>query len=400
VEKDFDSVFSLDDRADDWPWEQTEDGLGKNDANRQLKVESCVFPQRVWHLKTRDLDLVKDLEGNFWISAPNMTPPQLVEHLPFYAKDRSSARLGLELNLDLAHGQPDFSSWQDKGICLIHWLIKPNMPGELKDWIKVLRQVSKLGIWNHLVLPPGNALSGLADFCTANPNMGHSWQRLDAPLNPEDYASYGRAKSLPGNPFWLSLSRPDHMLLYLARHGLTKLMRLRVIGGNQVYEVGQGLVYNFAKPQELPPGYLDQICHMVEDGGAVGKTWVRHNLERAHLIGYVEEKGVIVAAGCLKHPRPEYVEMVREQTGLDLSGHVERGYTTVRPEYRGLGIGTELLAGETKRAGEKKVYSIISSDNLGAQKMALRNKTQKIATYFSPRLQKEISVWMPESMLP
>jgi GNAT superfamily N-acetyltransferase len=92
--------------------------------------------------------------------------------------------------------------------------------------------------------------------------------------------------------------------------------------------------------------------------------------------------------------------MVREQTGLDLSGHVERGYTTVRPEYRGLGIGTELLAGETKRAGEKKVYSIISSDNLGAQKMALRNKTQKIATYFSPRLQKEISVWMPESMLP
>ena len=395
-----DFCLSLDSKSADWPFDRDREHGGANEPKAKPSVQPGPSPQRVWRLKTQDLSFIKDLPGHFWISALEMTPKQIADLLPVWEKGMERPAVGLELQLDLALEQPDFSSWREKGICLVHWLVKEKIPGELKDWVKVLRQVSKMGIWNHLVLPSGDALSGLADFCTANPNMGHSWERVGKPLEPEDYASYGRAKSLPGSPFWLSLSRPGHTLLYLAGHGLTKLMRLRVIGAEQVYEVGQGLVYNYAKPESLPPGYLDQICHMVEDGGAVGNTWVRYNLERAHLIGFVEEKGVIVASGCLKHPRPEYIEMVKEQTGLDLTGHVERGYTTVRPEYRGLGIGTELLAGETARAGDKKVYSIISSDNLGAQKMALRNKTRKIATYFSPRLQKEISVWMPESMLP
>jgi GNAT superfamily N-acetyltransferase len=157
--------------------------------------------------------------------------------------------------------------------------------------------------------------------------------------------------------------------------------------------------YHFVRPQELPPGYLDKICKMVEAGGSVGTKWVRHNLKNAFLIGYVTEKGSLVANSSLKHSRPEYIQAVSRQTGLDLSQHLERGYTSVRPEYRGMGIGTKLLEGLTKRIGDRKLFSIIAEDNIATKKMALRNKTKKVAQFYSDRAGKEIGVWIPEWMI-
>jgi GNAT superfamily N-acetyltransferase len=177
-------------------------------------------------------------------------------------------------------------------------------------------------------------------------------------------------------------------------------MRWRVRDdGYSVYSLGQNITYYFVKPHELPPGYLDEICRMVEAGGSVGKKWVRYNLERAFLIGYVLEEGVIVGNSSLKHPRLEYVEAVSKQSGLDLTQCLERGYTSVRPEYRGIGIGTKLLEGLTARVGSKKVFSIISADNVATQKIALRNQTKQVATFYSERLGKEIGVWIPAGMI-
>ena len=116
------------------------------------------------------------------------------------------------------------------------------------------------------------------------------------------------------------------------------------------------------------------------------------------LIGIVAERGVIVANSSLKHPRPEYIDRVGRQTGIDLSGFLERGYTSVRPEYRGLGIGTQLLAGLTTRAQGKKIFSIIGEDNIATQKIALRNRTKKVAAFHSRALGKPVGVWMPESI--
>ena len=140
---------------------------------------------------------------------------------------------------------------------------------------------------------------------------------------------------------------------------------------------------------------------MVLAGGSGSPKWVGHNLKRAYLIGLAMEERSIVGAGSLKHPRPEYVESVRQRSGIDLSEHLERGYTTVRPQYRGLGIGTKLLEGETARAQAegKKVFSIIAEDNIASQKMALRNQTRKVATFYSEQMKKQMGVWMPEWML-
>ena len=135
---------------------------------------------------------------------------------------------------------------------------------------------------------------------------------------------------------------------------------------------------------------------MVTAGGTVAATHVRSNLQRAHLIGVVTEAGVIVANSSLKNPRPAYIESVYRRSGLDLTGFVERGYTSVRPEYRGLGIGTRLLEGLTQRAGERRIFSVISEDNEATKVIARRNRTRQVATYFSPQAGKPVGIWMPE----
>jgi GNAT superfamily N-acetyltransferase len=81
---------------------------------------------------------------------------------------------------------------------------------------------------------------------------------------------------------------------------------------------------------------------------------------------------------------------------MDLSDYLERGYTSVRPEYRGMGIGTQLLEGLTKRIDNKKLFSIISEDNVATQKIAIRNKTRKAASFYSQRTGKQVGLWIPK----
>ncbi len=159
--------------------------------------------------------------------------------------------------------------------------------------------------------------------------------------------------------------------------------------------------FYFQKPQELPAEYLNAIYSLIIKVGSVGtKKWVRHNLEHAFLIGYVLESGQIIGCSTLKHPRKEYVETVKKQCGINLSGYLERGYTSVLPEYRGKKIASQLLAGLTSRIKDYKLYSAIDENNIGGQKIALNNRTKKIALYKSPSSNKKIGIWMPEKMIP
>jgi GNAT superfamily N-acetyltransferase len=206
---------------------------------------------------------------------------------------------------------------------------------------------------------------------------------------------------LPGVPVWQVLRHPELIAVFVRRQGLASLAQSRLDPDKGIlFELGRSLVYTYQKPEELPEGYLDEICRMVEAGGSVATQWVRHNLERAFLIVYVQEYGVIVGNSSLKHPRQEYIEAVSAQSGLDLRHYLERGYTSVRPEYRGFGIGARMLAGLTERAGDYKIFSVIGEDNIPTQKMAMRNRTRRVATFYSDRAQKQIGVWIPEWMLP
>jgi GNAT superfamily N-acetyltransferase len=165
-------------------------------------------------------------------------------------------------------------------------------------------------------------------------------------------------------------------------------------------EVINGITYHFAPPHELPEGYLEEIIRLVKAGGSVDPARVAQNLSHAFLIAYVlDHEGNIVACSSLKHPRKVFTQMVKEKTGLDLSQHLERGYTSVKPEYRGKRIASSLLAGLTARAGDKKIYSVIAEDNIGGQKIAINNNTRKMAVYESPKTGKKMGIWIPERMI-
>lgn len=164
-------------------------------------------------------------------------------------------------------------------------------------------------------------------------------------------------------------------------------------------EYHDALLYTFQPPGELPPGYFDIICGLVETGGSVEPKWVRYNLERAFLIGYVMDNGQIIACSSLKNPRPDYIEQVKKQSGLDLTGFLERGYTSVLPAYRGRRIASTLLAGLTARIGSKKLYSVVGEDNIAGQKIALNNRTKRVAVYTSKITGKSVGIWIPEWMI-
>lgn len=314
--------------------------------------------------------------------------------------------LGLKCDWNTSPGPGEFTAAYKTAVRMIHW---QNPKGKSKSLIKTLLNVSKAGIWNHVSIPHNqdrNLIKELAHFMASNPNIAHSWDHPSpisspfhgpAPLKQNVLKAYAHVTPLPGQSFSCNLNEPAYLLLYLKRHGLKKVFYWRV-KDNQctVYNLGHNITYHFANPQGLPQGYLDEICQMVEAGGSVGTRWVRYNLERAFLIGYALEEGVIIGNSSLKQPRDEYVEAVNKQTGLDLAHYLERGYTSVRPEYRGMGIGTRLLEGLTARADKKKLFSIIGADNVAAQKMALRNNTKQIATFYSQHMGKEVGVWVPD----
>jgi GNAT superfamily N-acetyltransferase len=337
------------------------------------------------------------------------TPAYIAKMAGKMAEKRPSFCIGLQCALNASTGTEQMAAAYEAGVRLIQWR---DPTGELTSLTTLLWNASRAGIWNHVVIVAEQESSlahELIDFMAANPNIVHSWIQQQPCISPfgcpaeqtkKSSAAYMQVATLPGQPLWRRLNEPVYQLLYLDRHGGKKVMRWRVRDdGYSVYSLGQNITYHFVTPHELPPGYLDEICRMVEAGGSVETKWVRYNLERAFLIGYVMEEGMIVGNSSLKYPRSEYVEAVNKQSDLDLTDYLERGYTSVRPEYRGMGIGTTLLEGLTARVGKKKIFSIISSDNIATQKIALRNKTKQVATFYSERLGKEIGVWMPAWMI-
>lgn len=281
--------------------------------------------------------------------------------------------------------------------------------GEVHAAVKQLYTASRRGIWNHLILDKDSP-SELKAFAAANANIIHSYGHQEDPMStfsdpiirfPSASPGYGRTRSMPGRPLWMALEDPALIRILLTQYELKTLMRLRVReDGRSLFEVGKNLSYQFKRPGDLPDGHLDEIVRMVEAGGSVNTRFVRYNLERAYLIAYVEEEGVIVGNSSLKHPRKEYIDAVSRQSGVDLHDFLERGYTSVRPEYRGLGVGAKLLEGLTERAGDYKIFSVIAESNIATQKMAIRNRTRRVATFYSQRAKKEMSVWIPEWMLP
>jgi GNAT superfamily N-acetyltransferase len=325
-----------------------------------------------------------------------MEPTRLNVLMAALKKQKPDFRLSLSciLGEDVA---PDFIDMaDDHAIVQIQWRVT----GPLPDF-RFFKGFSRAGIWNHLVLDGAAASPENGMAVTRQPNLIHSWEIANAAVRTVGAEpSYGQVRPLPGQPLWQAAQTPVERFLLVDRLTRDCLLRLRVDDdGDSLYTVGDNLAYHFLPPDQLPDGYLDEICAMVAAGGTVATTHVRANLERAFLIGYAEERGVIVGNSSLKNPRPAYIDSVRRRSGLDLAGYVERGYTSVRPEYRGLGVGTTLLEGLTQRAGDRKIFSVIAEDNEATKIIAIRNRTRQVATYFSEKAGKSVGIWMPEKMI-
>ncbi len=325
-----------------------------------------------------------------------LEPAQLTNLLMAINERRPGLRLSLCSTSDNAI-EPDIIAMDsDNAIVQLQWRVR----GPLPD-LGFFKAFSQAGIWNHLMLPGEHALLETWQAVTSQPNIIHSWECVrTSDRGCDAVQTYGQVRPLTGRPLWQMIGDPVGRFLLVDRLTKNLMLRLRVDSDNEsLYTVGDALDYHFLPPDRLPEGYLDGICAMVAAGGTVAATHVRHNLKRAHLIGYALEKGVIVGNSSLKNPRPEYIDMVRRQSGLDLTGYLERGYTSVRPEYRGLGIGTRLLEGLTRRAGDRKIFSVIAEDNAATQVIAKRNHTRQVATYFSQKAGKAVGIWMPEWMI-
>ena len=372
------------------------------------EYQKDLIPPSVFLTRLKGQMQVTGADG-FLVQDDRLTPSNMVEMANKMAGERSSFFLGITCPLDDTAGIENMATARQAGLTLIQW---HDPAGRLDHLTQTLWDVSRANVWNHLRISEGSdstLVGGLIRFVGSNPNIAHSWVRPKHPESPfenvldqpqETPAVYTQVTRLPGRPLWNGLNDPVYLLLYVNRHGVKKVTRWRLQDdGISVHGLGENMVYHFVKPRDLPPGYLGEICRMIESGGSVGTKWVRYNLERAFLIGYVLERDIIVGNSSLKHPRTEYVEAVNRQSGLDLSQYLERGYTSVRPEYRGMGIGTKLLEGLTERIGNRKLFSIIGADNVATQKIALRNKTRRVASFFSKRLNKEVGVWIPEKMI-
>lgn len=293
----------------------------------------------------------------------------------------------------------------EKGVKLVLW--KPGAQ-QTDARIRSLWASSRAGIWNHLIFPPKKEAidTNLLGFALNNPNIVHSYSFDDRSIAPppanlvhlvESRSGYHTVQPLPGVPIWKKVGTPEQLLSLVNKFGLEQVKKWLVMENTgEVHCRGGSIQYHYSRPADLPAGFFEEICRMVAAGGSVNMRQVSTNLERAFLIGYAMEFGRIVGNSSLKEPRPEYIQSLNQNTGLDFNGFLERGYTSVRPEYRGMGIGTRLLDGLTKRTQGRQLYSIIAEDNLATQKIAIRNKTRKLTTFFSHKTGKQVGVWVME----
>ena len=280
--------------------------------------------------------------------------------------------------------------WRNQGLKLVRWNCQTSPGPGFKD---LLWKVAKLGLWNH-VLGPGITDPAWAPTLLENPFMVHSHE------NGLGRSRYGELAPIPGIPLWRHFEDLGFILAQLVDYSPKQLAAMRWDPmGKSIFNLGERIEFFCCPPGNLPPGYLDGICQMVKAGGSVPLGHVRSNLQRAHRVAYALENGVIVGNSSLKHPRRAFIQYLLEITGLDFTGFVERGYTSVRPEYRALGVGKRLLADLTKDAQGYKVFSIIDEANVATQKIALRNNTLKILSYRSEKSGKQMGLWMPRSMV-
>ncbi len=151
--------------------------------------------------------------------------------------------------------------------------------------------------------------------------------------------------------------------------------------------------YGFTQPDETPEAVLDQISDLVASGGGVGTSWIRENLKNAFLIGYALHGDRVVGTSTHKYPKEHYQKKIETETGLDLSGFLERGYTAVDPAFRNRGIGLKVIQGLIERSKGHNIYVTIDMNNPWPLRMTHRVGMVLAARFINDRTGHELGVF-------
>ena len=152
--------------------------------------------------------------------------------------------------------------------------------------------------------------------------------------------------------------------------------------------------YYFKKPEQISSQILNQIQRLIRKGGEVGSAFIKENLENAFLISYaLDEEGLVIGTVTLKHPKEAYRRKIEAVTGLDLSGYLERGYTSVEPEFRNSDVAHKLIKGLIDRSRGQKIYVTIRMDNTFALALTYKNNMVLAAEFINERTGHTIGVF-------
>jgi GNAT superfamily N-acetyltransferase len=161
------------------------------------------------------------------------------------------------------------------------------------------------------------------------------------------------------------------------------------------HETDSGIFYYFGRSEEIPEERLYRIERLIAEHGAVGRAFIRDNLRNAYLIGYAQDAGGdVIGTVVLKRQKERYVRQIESATGLDLSGYLERGYTSVHPAWRGLGISGRLIQGLVERAADQRIYVTIDLENAPALELARKNGMALAGKFFNERTGRKIGVFV------
>lgn len=340
----------------------------------------------------------------------------------------------------------------DAGVRLVRWGVETGHPRilklmnkgtDLEDTREVLLASSRAGIWNHATMILGFPTETLEEaketisFLDRNQDrihssilfqfslLSHSYivrnpgdfdiVNIDEPLTPfsyehpfecrsgmnrESFADFWRwavrhrIDTIYGHPLWYYLRNREYLLLYAARYGRKQTAQWKVcVKERSVFKAGDRLEIIVKRPEEIPAQLLDMISGLIEAGGEVGLSWIRENLRDAFLVGFALEEGRVVGTLTHKRPKEKYLRYLREKTELDLTGYLERGYTYLRPEYRGRGIADRILKALIQGSPGRSIYITIRMDNKDAIALGLRNGMKLAARFINEKTGHEIGLF-------
>lgn len=160
----------------------------------------------------------------------------------------------------------------------------------------------------------------------------------------------------------------------------------------------QIIAYFFERPTDISTEIMGQIQDLIERCGGVGTAYIEENLRNAFFIGYAMHGDHVIGTVPHKYPKEEYRRKIEAATGLDLTGYIERGYTSVEPLFRDQDIADILIKGLIERSKSRNIYVTIRLDNIPPLKLTYKNNMFFAGKFIHHKTGNEIGVFVSHEM--